>query len=225
MTFLHAPTWDAIRAEDEVAGRLWSFLESENIRGGWRYAVFPPTDGCLKTSSVPPISDLLMLRWASRKLIAHRLREACAVIVTHDSRYHLEVAPAKQRGDWNLVCSCSQRKVPMPSHDGLPEVITSAWRQAFRSRLPSIRQKGVLRELLARHSSEWVADNLSRASEEGHDPLRCLLEHDRLTSDERLAAAKDDENTWQAAKERESAGAEQSLADLIAVMGRASQTF
>jgi hypothetical protein len=224
VTFLHAPTWEAICAQDEVAGRLWSFLESENIRHGWKYAIFPPTDGCLTTASVPSVSDVLMLHWASRRKVAQRVREACAVIATHDSRYHLEVSPAKNPGDWNLVCSWSQQLVPKPSRDGLPDLVVNAWRKAYRSQLPSVRQRGILGELLTRHSPERVAENLYQASAAGHDPFHCLLEHDRLASDERLAAAKEAEERWQETKQRESAEAEQSLADLIAVIGRPART-
>jgi hypothetical protein len=69
-----------------------------------------------------------------------------------------------------------------------------------------------------------VAENLYQASAAGHDPFHCLLEHDRLASDERLAAAKEAEERWQETKQRESAEAEQSLADLIAVIGRPART-
>ena len=220
VTFLHAPTWDAICSEDEVAGRLWSFLESETIKGGWRYRVFPPADGCLDTASVPPISDILMLHWDSRRRVVRRIREACAVIETHDRRYHLEVTPAKNSGSWNLTCSLSQQRLPNPSGDGLQKIVIDAWRRAYRSRQPSIRQRVVLRELLTRHSPEWVADQIRQATETGHDPLRCLMEHDRLVSAERLAAAQASEERWQEAKQRESSEAGQSLADLIADMGR-----
>ena len=223
VTFLHAPTWQAICAEDEVAGRLWSFLESENVRQGWRYSVFPPSDVSDRMSSVPSISDVLMLHWASRRKVAQRVREACAVIVTHDKRYRLDVVPAKVPGGWNLVCSSSQQRVPKPAPQGLPETVVHAWRKVYRSQLPSVPQRRILGELLIRHSPEWIAETLSQPPDSSHDPFGHLLEQDRLFSEQRLAAAREAEDAWGEEKHRQSSEAERSLAELIAeVQGRAT---
>jgi hypothetical protein len=224
VTFLHAPTWQVICAEDEVAGRLWSFLESENVRQGWRYSVFPHSDGNDTTSSVPSISDVLMLRWASRRKVAQRIREACAVIVTHDKRYRLDVVPAKVPGGWNLVCSSSQQRVPKPAPQGLPKDVVHAWRKAYRSQLPSIHQRSILGELLTRHSPEWIVDTLSQPSDSEHDPFRRLLDQDRLVSDQRLAAAREAEEVWEEEKHRQSSEAERSLDEMIAELRGRAQT-
>lgn len=221
VTFLHEPTWRAISTDDAVAGRLWSFLESENVNRGWKYSVFPSPDGSAPTSSVPSISDLLMLHWTSRRKIAQRIGEACAVIMTHDNRYNLEVEHAKSPGGWNLVCSSSrQRTLSTPRH-GLPRSVIHAWRKAYRSQLPSLRQRAILGELLTRHSPEWIVDILSEVS--GDDPFGTLMEQDSLVSAQRLDAARKVEDVWDEEKRRQSSEAEQSLADLIAeVMGRAT---
>ncbi len=57
VTYLHAPTWDAIRSEDEVAGRLWSFLESERIGKAWRYPLLSSEHSAPTLS----IADVLQL--------------------------------------------------------------------------------------------------------------------------------------------------------------------
>ena len=214
VTFLHAPTWEAICAEDEVAGRLWSFLESENLGRGWRYSLFGSSQRSMTTSSVPAISDVLTLNWASRRKVAQRIGEACAVVMTHDKRYRLEIAPAKARGNWNLVCSWSRERALKSTGQSLPQTVVHAWRRAYRSQLPSVRQRSVLGELLTRHSPEWVADVLSE--ETGCDSLRHLLDQDRLVSDQRLSAARQEEQHWEVEKQRQSSEAARSLAELIA---------
>lgn len=217
VTFLHEPTWKAISHDDEVAGRLWSFLEAENIRREWRYPLFSPSsDGT--TSSVPPIADLLMLRWAERRKVAKRIAEACAVISTHDRRYRLRVEPAKASGSWNLVCSCSQR-VTASSPTGIPSEVLRAWRSAYRSQVPSPRQRSVLAELLERHTPDWVTATLTQP-DDGKDPFRRLLDADRRVSDERLSAARRQETAWEGEKQRLATEAEESLAELIGRMRR-----
>ena len=221
VTFLHEPTWRAICSEDEIAGRLWSFLESENIGTGWRYSVFPSSDGTSTTSSLPSISDILMLHWNDRRKVAQRVREACAVIMTHDKRYQLTVGPAKSPGGWNLTCSWSRQGSLSSSRYGLAAMVVEAWRRAYRSQLPSIRQRTVLVELLTRHSAEWIAETLCQPSED--DPFRHVMDQDRLISEQRLAEARRAEERWEDEKQRESSGAEHSMAELIAeVRGRAT---
>lgn len=220
VTFLHEPTWKAICGDDEVAGRLWSFLESENVKREWRYPIFPSIDGAT-TSSVPAICDVLMLHWTLRRKVAQRVGEACAVVMAHDKRYHLEVVPAKTPGAWNLVCSCSPRRTPEKADHGLPRTVIQAWRKAYRSQLPSLHQRTVLAELLTRHSSDWIVETLAEQVE--GDPFRHLMVQDRGISKVRLAAAREAEEAWEGEKHREAAEAEQSLADLIAeIKGRAS---
>ena len=221
VTFLHEPTWKAICSEDEVAGRLWSFLEAENVRNGWKYAIFPSEVG--GPSSLPAISDVLMLHWASRRKVAQRIKEACAVISTHDTRYQLDVMQAKMAACWNLVCSSSQQRLPKSPQPGIPESVIRAWRQVYRSQLPSTRQRAVLGELMTRHSPGWITDILIKSLEQGQEPFQHLLERDTLTSNERLNAARDVEEEWEVEKQRQSTGAERSLAELLLeVKGRAS---
>ncbi len=221
VTFLHEPTWNAICSEDEVAGRLWSFLEAENVRNGWKYAIFPPEIG--GPSSIPAISDVLMLHWASRRKVAQRIKEACAVIAAHDTRYQLDVMQAKTAGGWNLVCSSSQQRLPKSPQMGIPESVIRAWRQVYRSQLPSTRQRAVLGELITRHSPEWITGILIQSLEQGQEPFQDLLERDTLASNERLHAVREAEEAWEVEKRRQSTGAERSLAELLfEVKGRTS---
>jgi len=57
ITYLHAPTWDAIAAQDEIAGRLWSFLEAEQLAQGHRYQLFAaPLNGIAEERNMPAIT-------------------------------------------------------------------------------------------------------------------------------------------------------------------------
>jgi len=100
VTYLHAPTSDAIRTDDEVAGRLWSFLESERIGKGWRYPPLSSDDPARRSSPTTlAIANVLQLNWASRaRQIAQRVREACDVVERHDRLYHLRLTAGHTRG-------------------------------------------------------------------------------------------------------------------------------
>jgi hypothetical protein len=213
VTFLHAPTWRAIRDDDEVAGRLWSFLESESIGRGWRYPLFR-SDREAAPRSLPSIAEVLQLDWSNRPKIAHRLREACRVIEAHDTRYRLTITTGRGEGSWILTCARGN-PVSRTDPDVLPNAILKAWRQAFRSHLPSHRQEAVLKELLTRRSPEWIAAQLADAQ---GDPFRALLDADSGQSKAALQAARQEEEDWDVTKSRESAGAEQSLAELLAAV-------
>lgn len=221
VTFLHEPTWKTICSEDEVAGRLWSFLEAENVRNGWKYAIFPSAIG--GPSSIPAISDVLMLHWASRRKVAQRIKEACAVIANYDRRYQLDVMQAKTVSGWNLVCSSSQLRLPRSPQSGIPDSVIRAWRHVYRSQLPNTRQRAVLGELMIRHSAEWITDILNKAFEQGQEPFRHLLEQDKFVSNGRINVAREAEYEWEMEKHRQSTGAERSLTELILeVKGRAT---
>lgn len=47
VTYLNAPTWDAIRADDELAGLLWTFLEAWRIGSGFNYQLFAAPPGAI----------------------------------------------------------------------------------------------------------------------------------------------------------------------------------
>ena len=221
VTFLHAPTWEAICAEDEVAGRLWSFLESENLGRGWRYSLFAPEGSMASPApSMPPIAQVLQLSWSSRRRrVAQRVREACSVIEEHDKRYRLSLSTGKHEGSWVLTCSRTQAPRAL-SPQSLPEMVLRAWRLAYRSHLPSARQRAVIVELLTRRSPEWIAERLGEGSD-STDRFRRVLDADGALSARSLTAARRAEEHWAEEKEHESASAEQSLAELI---GRA-RTF
>lgn len=222
VTYLNAPTWRAIRDDDEVAGRLWSFLESERIGHGWHYSLLTTPGGT--PASVPSIAEVLQLDWAAGKEVAKRVRRACAVLAKHDPRYRLQVSVAAKGGNWVLTCNRVTERRAIPATDsGLPDSVIRAWRRAYRSHLPSARQRRVLTELLSRHSSRWVEETLASAGHDGLDPLKRLLTEDRVISGRRMTEARSAEEAWEAEKSRESASAESSLAELIAeVTGQAT---
>lgn len=212
VTFLHGPTWTAICSADEVAGRLWSFLESESIGNGWRFPVFGSNDG-QRGRTVPPIAELLQLSWSSKKKVAHRLRAACAVIEEYDRRYRLNVVAGRKEGTWLL--ECARTALPGKARiDALPDVVTQAWKGAYRRRVPSRRQREVLVEVLGRRSPEWVAAQLG-STDNRVDPFRSLLAADASRSRDHRTALRSAEDRWEADKARENADSEQSLAEII----------
>jgi hypothetical protein len=216
VTFLHAPTWTAICKEDEIAGRLWSFLESENIGRGWRYPLF--ASGSDSGTALPSIAEMLIIRWAERREVAKRVRTACRVIEKHDSRYRLDLALGAKPGTWTLTCQRGRQSVQRPAAGALPDTLTATWRRVYRSHLPSKAQRRVLNELLERHTSGWIESVLTDASEQGCDPFGALLESDARSSQERLSSARQAEAAWQIEKRDEEVSAEVSLADMIAAL-------
>lgn len=221
VTFLHGPTWKAITDEDDVAGRLWSFLEAETIGRGWRYSLFRPDDGLgSMLPSQPSISDVVMLHWVSRNEVAKRVRRACQAIKAHDPRYRLDVVVGREPNNWILECSRSTHVPTTTSPDGLPQTVIRAWRNAHRSHLPSARQRTILAELLTRHSADWISGTLDEARNAGSDGLNLLLSKDRATSSERIDTARRVEDQWEKEKRGENVGAEQSLGELLELIGR-----
>ena len=215
VTYLHAPTWDAIRGEDEVAGRLWSFLESERIGGAWRYSLFTAeTSSGKSTPTMPSIAEMLQLSWSSRRRrVAQRVREACSVIERHDRRYRLTLTSGRFDGSWVLTCSRTH-STPSTSAGEVPDAVILAWRRAHRSHVPSRKQRAVLAELLTRRSAEWIIQQLEQANGSA-DPFGDVLRSDSALSAHNLAAAQAAEERWERDKQQESSTGEQSLLELL----------
>jgi hypothetical protein len=111
VTFLHGPAWEALLERDELAARLWTFLEAEDLSRGWRYALFSAPPGQpARERDMPALTDLLRLRDPNRSRVAARIRAACAAIVTEDPRYRLAVVKSKEAGMWRLEAARSRRK-------------------------------------------------------------------------------------------------------------------
>jgi len=104
VTYLHAPTWDQLRARDELAARLWVFLEAERLpvdEHCWRYPFFAASQD--HAAELPAIAQLLGLQdWAMRYRAVERARRAAEAIVEIDPRYGLEIPRGAQRGTWRL---------------------------------------------------------------------------------------------------------------------------
>ena len=103
MTYLDGPTFAALVAEDELAARLWVFLESEQLPR--RYRLYSAPEGEPEAErDTPAIASLLRLSgWTERRGVARRVRQAAQVLERVDSRYRLAVEPApRQRGMWTL---------------------------------------------------------------------------------------------------------------------------
>ncbi len=109
---------------------------------------------------------MLQLNWPSRpRRVAKRVQEACDVVQCHDRRYHLSLTSGRAGGSWMLTRSRSQATPPATTD--LAEAVLLAWRQAHRSRLPSMKQHAILVELLTRRSPSWIVEHLEngRATE------------------------------------------------------------
>ena len=208
ITYLDSRTWDATAQDDDVAARLWVFLETEQFGDRtWRYQLFDEDPN----RSLPPIAELLRLsHWAERKTVAHRVRRACRAIEQNDPRYSLCIVSV-DRGHWRLDVTKSRTR-RQANADALPPSVVAAWRAVYRQRVPSARQTNVLRELLTRLGAEEVVATLTRAGT--RDPFRSLISEDRRRSAHRTAAARAHEDEWATAKTREIRGAER-LGDLL----------
>lgn len=205
VTYLHAPTWDAISNEDSVAGRLWTFLEAEDLRGGRRYSLFAGHPrGVDEERNMPAIADLLRLDWSKRRNVASRVRLACEVISRHDPRYSLELVKSRSAGMWRIEASRRLRTAVLDEVP-IPGSVLSAWRRAHRGRRPSARQIETLREVLSRRSAPWVVAQLTEAEA---DPFRHLLTADTKLSQSRRSEAIASETAWVAEKEALAAGLE-----------------
>jgi len=176
VTYLHAPTWDAISYLDDVAGRLWSFLEAENLLTLRRYQLFAGAPGALaEERNLPAISELLRLDWAKRAEVAKRVRRALDVIAQTDTRYHVSLLKGKQPGMWRLEAVRTKHLGAGP-RGPLPTAVLAAWKLAYGPRRASKKQLNVLAELTQQRGDAWVAARLAA----GHpDPFGALLELDQ----------------------------------------------
>lgn len=102
VAYLDAPTFAGLVAEDELAARLWVFLEAEELP--WRWSLFSAPEGLPAVErETPAIADLLRIGWDRRRDVARRVSEAVTVLQAHDPRYRLSVERApKGRGMWTL---------------------------------------------------------------------------------------------------------------------------
>ncbi|MGE5687493.1 MAG: hypothetical protein ACM34D_08340 [Gemmatimonadota bacterium] len=203
VTLLHAPTWDAILREDQLAARLWCFLEAEDLRRGWRYQLFAGTPGGMASGrNMPALAELLCIdEWSNRRRVALRVREMCRVIGEIDPRYRLELVKGKETGMWRLEVGPRgpHRSVPIRGFAGVSRLVLGAWQHAYGDRRPSKKQVLVLRELTERLGSAWVATHLPV---DHADPFAALLAAaaDRRSDD--LDAAARREREWAADKAR-----------------------
>ena len=176
VTYLHAPTWDAIAGRDEIAGRLWSFLEAESLVTIRRYQLFASPPGTVaEERNLPAISELLRLDWAKRAEVAKRVRRALAVIADTDPRYQVALVKGKQLGMWRLEAARSGYLRSGPGGP-LPAAVLAGWRVVYGARRPSKKQIAVLAELIERRGSAWVTGRLSAGYP---DPLGALMALDQ----------------------------------------------
>lgn len=172
VTWLHAPTWDALRERDGLAARLWTFLEAEDLRGSRSYSIFGRGGA---SRSLPAIADLLGLSDARSARVVRRVAAACEVVADCDHRYSASVVAALGGDKWHVEVQRARGRAGIdpaaeasPDPSGLPAVVMTAWRRAYSWRRPSAKQIEVLGELLTR----WGPDELVAILQSGEgDPL------------------------------------------------------
>lgn len=106
LAYLDAPTFAALVTEDELAARLWVFLEAEELP--WRWSLYSAPEGQPPAErDTPAIADLLRISgWERRRDVARRVTQAARAVERVDPRYRLSVARApKGRGMWTLHAS------------------------------------------------------------------------------------------------------------------------
>jgi hypothetical protein len=200
VTRLHEPTYRSILERDELAARLWTYLEAEQLRTGraWLYSLFAAVEAePYPKRYMPALSDLLRLEPRRRRDLAERLRSAAKVIVEEDHRYTLTIVRSPRRGMWRLEAKRGQYKDATRLSEGpatAPTGTSSSARQDFERRTraqiggpPSCRtvvftvepstvvsdnvsDQGINRELAARGIEPLAAPVLPADSESRQDP-------------------------------------------------------
>jgi hypothetical protein len=203
MTYLDAPTWDAIMARDALAARLWVWLEGERIREEWRWSLFPDSRAPVvlglqpPTRRTTPVAHLLTIQsWSRRRKIVERIRTAARTVVDVDRRYDLEVRPSvSDTGNYVLVCRRAAKPSRAdPDRDASADA-TAAWHSISPRRRLSHKQMSVLRDLIAEWGATRIVDALTAAAGSS-DPFARLLHA--------VAAWRDSQEAdWRAAKAKE----------------------
>ena len=102
---LDASTWDRLRERDELAARLWGFLETQEMPTlGRRYELFSaPLQGSARRRSLPALAEMTGIDDdVLRRQAVERVRRAAAILVELDSRYAAEVVRTGPPGMWRL---------------------------------------------------------------------------------------------------------------------------
>ena len=121
LTYLHAPTLDALAGRDEVAARLWVYLEAETIDpdGHWSRLLYSaPEREPERERDTPAIADLLRLSgWERRSNVKARVDRAMRVVSTVDPRYRYTLARGggrRERGMWTLAVARDRGRPSLP---------------------------------------------------------------------------------------------------------------
>lgn len=218
-TWVDLRAYDQIHSVDQLAARLWLFLEAEKLERPWHYAIWAdPRRGAPEN---PPVAELLRLRPQRARDGLRTIRRAAGHVMDQDPRYVLEVRLGG-RGAWELLAERRQREAGQHPHDtvaGLPRELVEAWRRRYDLHLPSRRQATTVTELLNRWTLPEAVAILASAS---GDPLDEWMARDRDRSTDRLAAADVEDAAWAATKreeERTAAAGFAQISELLAQLG------
>lgn len=102
-TVLDGGTFRSLISADDIAARLWLYLEAETKP--WHLLLHDEQRVSTRSSTErkdPAIADLLRIEDRSMSRVAARVRSACEVIMSIDPRYILRLERANTRGNWRL---------------------------------------------------------------------------------------------------------------------------
>lgn len=107
LQYLHSDICRELVVADEVATRLWMFLECERLPHGepWRYSIFRAKPGAQpRPKTAPVISEICgFAPHCDRRKVVHRLKSALEIIKAVDvGRYRLDIHHSPDPGMYRL---------------------------------------------------------------------------------------------------------------------------
>lgn len=173
LTYLDAPTLDALADRDEVAARLWVYLEAERIDAGghWARLLYSAPEGePERERDTPAIADLLRLSgWERRRDVRARVDRAMRVVAAVDPRYRYTLLPSagrRARGMWTLRVARAPGRPLLPP--GLASEAGTYSRASLPERVPTVAEAGTAdRASGYSESRERVLPVAHSASKEG----------------------------------------------------------
>jgi hypothetical protein len=113
LAYLHAPVCKALVNEDEIAARLWMFLESEALGKPFSYRLLRPAAAGTPTASRQAfIAEVVgIAEWQTSRRVRQRIASAVKVVQAIDpGRYELDLWQ-NAAGEWLLTAKRTARRV------------------------------------------------------------------------------------------------------------------
>ena len=105
-TFMDGDILRALVQENELAARLWVYLEAEGgpeRPAGWRYSLWAaPAGQAPREDHWPSVAEFCLITDTKRRRVVAKLRHAIDAIAAIDPRYHLAIVASKEPGMYRL---------------------------------------------------------------------------------------------------------------------------